>query len=45
VADVVCVDGLDLVWGVVGVWFADEDLDSLVLVCLGEVLVVVDHLV
>ena len=45
VADVVRVDGLDLVWGVVGVWFAYEDLDAFVLVGLGEVLVVMDHLV
>ena len=44
-ADVVCVDGFDLVgWGV-GVGFADEDLDAFVLVGFGEVLVVSDHLV
>lgn len=44
-ADVVGVDGFDLVgWGV-GVWFADEDLDSFVSVGFGEVLVVLDHLV
>lgn len=45
VADIVRADGLDLVWGVVGVGFADEDLDTFVLVGLGEVLVVLDHLV
>jgi len=45
VADVVCVDGFDLVgWGV-GVGFADEDLDAFVFVGFCEVLVVLDHLV
>ena len=45
VADVVCVDGFDLVGWVAGVGFSDEDFDAFVSVGLGEVLVVLDHLV
>ena len=45
VADVVGVDGFDLVGWVVGVGFADEGFDALVPVGLGEVLVVLYHFV
>ncbi len=44
-ADVVCVDGFDLVGWDVGVGFADEGFDAFVFVGFGEVLVVSDHLV